>query len=446
MKKIVSFIISFFILFVDFNTSTFSQDNFTIESESVNSGLTNIGFATFNLTSPDFNCTGFLSATKNLNSLHISFLYNTFGNDFSCLIRLLQEDRLDTLQIHLINEPGHRNNRLGDYEYLKTVGSVANYNKLMESNSVKLRQKFANYVEPLKVILDEYMHPGINLIINPGLESNLSDAGGKNLVSWAREEFPEAKIVWNPSTPAPIRRGRTEADFIEGHNLTPRLNAPCIYNMDGTDVSLPTRPALEEVNYQDGTSKNWVQSGNPIFQLIETYANKCEVAFIWAAESNGLDYSSSRFVDPRERNNFIPRKRYKELIKDLEILQTRGKVYPPTYEYSDDDNVILSSCNIIRDKFSDSKKGGNLLKQSEFRERGGVIILPSTYKSVKTIDIVKSNSVVDVYYNSGTYHDGRVLFRSNKSPTHYPLKTYLVFKFNSKNICYKIPNPRIRID
>ena len=128
------------------NRSSSSQDVF---SESTD-GLTNIGYAPFNLTAPKFNCDGFIESLKPLTEIHIAFLYNTFGNDFSCLNRLLADQRLKTLEVNLINEPGHRNNRLGTYEFLYGVGSVNTWNTKLKNRDARLRQKYIDYVKPLQ--------------------------------------------------------------------------------------------------------------------------------------------------------------------------------------------------------------------------------------------------------------------------------------------------------
>ena len=317
------FFVTVFLIFPIFGNTQ------SAEYEIKNSGLTNVGYATFNLTADGFNCDGFFEATKNLNDLHIVFLYNTFGNNFSCLGRILNDDRLKTLEINLINEPGHRNGRLGSYEFLYGVGTVNEFNALMKSRDEKLHKKFSSYVLPLKVFLQENLRPQTTLLINPGLESNLKDVGGKVLVNWARNEFPEARIVWNPLLPSNRRRKSAGADLIEGHGPSPKINSPCVYDMDGTDVSYPNRPALGQPQHKEGVVENWIKSGNPLRAVLEKYANKCEVVFVWTAESNALNYKSNRFVDPRKRNNNISTEMYKTILKDVEYLHTYGKIYTP---------------------------------------------------------------------------------------------------------------------
>lgn len=409
-------------------------------------GLSNVGYAPFNLTSPRFNCNGFFEASKDIETLHIAFLYNTFGNDFSCLERLMNDPRLATLEIHLINEPGHRNNRLGSYEFLATVGTVRQYDAKVRARDAKLKRKLFDYVQPLKAFLDANLKSHTELLINPGLESNLSDTSARILISWTRQLFPDTRVVWNPLKPNPKRLSSVRGDIIEGHNLSPNIAPPCIYNLDGTDVSYPNRPAIGERAYKEGEIKNWVQSGAPLFQLYEAFANECEVAYVWTAESNGINEKQNKFVDPRRRNHNISTAMYKTIFADIKKLQEFGKVYPKGLEYSEEDNSIVSSCDRVLTNFEDGSKTGRLLKQSEFRDRGGVLILNRKFSSVNGATLIKGRRVVDIYSRNGFYKDGRVLFRSRVSPINYPFNTYLVFEHNNQKICYKLPNPRVRLD
>ena len=403
-------------------------------------GLSNVGYAAFNLTSPKFNCDGFINSLEPLSEIHIAFLYNTFGNDFSCLNRLLLDPRLKTLEVNLINEPGHRNNRLGSYEFLYDVGSVSTYNKKLVSRNVRLKNKLTEYVRPLQdVLVNVQSHT--SLLINPGLESNVSANAGRVLISWTRELFPEARIVWNPHRAALTTRKFVGADLIEGHGQHPSIKAPCIYNMDGTDVKYDNRPALGE----DTGTKNYYHSGTPLFQQLEKYANRCEVAFVWTQEGNGLSYKQG-FKEPRKRNHAISGRMYRQIMRDIIAVHKRGKIAPTSDTYTSDDNSLAKTCSTVSDNFEDGLKYGRLLKQSEFPDRGGVLILPPEYRNVQSALLVKGTKVVDVYTNTGPYHDGRPLFRSNKSPTTYPFNTYLTFDASSNKICFKLPNPRIRLD
>lgn len=447
MKKLWSsiiLIVSIFAFAVQTNDAPRSKSDFLAAQEEQR--LTNVAYATFNLTAPKFNCDGFIQATTSLKEIHLSFLYNTFGNDFSCLNRLLQDERVKSLQVHLINEPGHRNNRLGKYEFLHGVGTVNQWNKRMVARDTALKVKLTSYVKPLQDNLEQNLRDDVEFYVSPGLESNLGDRAGRVLVSWTRELFPNARIVWNAYRGSRNTIRPTRADLMEGHGFSPALKAPCIYNMDGLDVAYPTRPALGQLSHQEGGTKNWLQSGAPIFQQMEKYGNRCELSFLWTQESNGLSYKRGGFVDPRKRNHNIPTSTYRMIMRDIIRVHKRGVVYSESIPYVPEQSVIESTCQVLTDKFEDGDKYGNLLKQSEFRERGGVLILKKEYSTVSNVKLVYKNSVVDTYNNTGAYKDGRVLFRSNRSPTTYPLHTYLVFDFRGKRNCYKIPNPRIRLD
>jgi hypothetical protein len=412
-----------------------------ISSVAIAQGLPNVGYATFNLTANKFNCEGYIKSIAPLEELHIAFLYNTFGNNFSCLERLLADPRLKTLEVNLINEPGHRNNRLGKYEFLYNVGSVATWNKKLVAKDVALKQKYVNYVKPIQNVLSQHLQPHTTLMINPGLESNVSATAGRVLIAWTRDLFPNARIVWNPHKASLSTRRIVNADLVEGHGLYPALKEPCVYNMDGADVKYANRPALGE---NSGT-KNYFHSGAPLFQQLEKYANRCEVAFVWTQEGNGLSYKQG-FKDPRTRNHFIPTSMYNQIMRDIIAVQKRGRIAPKSDTYTAKDNSVVSSCSIVSSNFEDGLKYGRLLKQSEFPDRGGVLILPTEFRSVKTAKIIKGTKIVDEFRNTGPYHDGRPLFRSNLSPTNYPVNTYLVFNKQNVRYCYKLPFPRIRLD
>lgn len=435
MKKLFGSFVSIFIFLA---VSTQAQDS-ALEKSS--QGLTNVGYAPFNLTANNFNCDGFIESLQPLKEWHISILYHTFGNNFQCLERLMSNSRLKTLQIHLINEPGHRNRRLGPYEFLYSISSPSEYDRLLKRHDQKLKQRFVKYVVPLQNMLENNLQPHTELLISPGLESNISAAGAKTLVSWTRPLFPNARIVWNPHRASLSTRKFVKADLIEAHGQFPPLKAPCIYNMDGTDVKYRNRPALGE----DSGVKNYFHSGTPLFQQMEKYANRCEIAFVWTQEGNGLRYDQG-FRDPRKRNHNISTKMYKQIMTDIIRVHRRGQIAPISDTYTALDNYPVSMCNVISSNFEDSPKSGNLLKQSEFPDRGGVLLLPKNFSNVSSAKLYKGKTVVDTYNKTATYHDGRPLLRSEISPTKYPFNTYLVFNSNSTKYCYKLPNPRIRLD
>lgn len=282
--------------------------NTFFQTTSTKKKILNVGRAPYNLTSPKFNCRAFLSSVDDLEELHIAFLYNTFGNKFDCLKTLLYDPRLKTLEVHLINEPGHRNNRLGRYEFLYRYGE-SEYEDLLEKRNRKLRKRFKRYIRKIKRVLDEHRQPYTKLLISPGLESNVNERAGKTLVRWTRKNFPKAKVVWNPLYPT----GRANADYLEQHTKRPLAFPPCIVDLDGTDISFKRRVSW----VKRAGDNNYIEAGPELQRYIEKYSKKCEVVFLWVMEDNGI--ADSRFVDPRKRNHRNKKKIYDLIARQIKI-------------------------------------------------------------------------------------------------------------------------------
>lgn len=415
-----------------------------------NTGLTNVGLGVFALASPKFKCSKFLNSLDDVEDIHIAWLYNTFGNDFDCLKNLLHDPRLQTLETNLINEPGHRNRRLGKYEFLSGVGSPNDYDRKLKKHDLKLRAKFFKYVAPLQKLLNEHLQPTTQCLINPGLESNVSDTAARTLIRWTRIAFPNCRVVWNPLKASPGRRKKAEADLIEGHGPNPNVNAPCLTNLDGTDINFPSRKAGAAIAHEKDESvpKNYLNSGNALQQHLEEYANKCEVAFLWVGEYNCL-FPEKPWTDPRKRDcGSSEVSRVNSLVvKELLTAHRQGKIAPKEFEYTDAELLAFADCDEIKNP-NDGYKKGFLIKQSEFSDRGGVILPPERFRADK-IYIQHKDVIVDKYQLTGSFgHDssGRQLWRSNKSPLKYPFKVAIKLIDGNRKVCYKTDNPRIRND
>lgn len=395
--------------------------------------ISNVGRAPFSLTAPGFACTKFLRSIRRLPVWHIAFLYNTFGNNYRCFNKLARSSKLVTVEINLINEPGHRNRRLGSYEFLHGISSPKKYQGLLLKEDPKLRKKFAKYVKPLKEKL-KVLNPSVQCLINPGLESNVSDKAGQTLVKWSREEFPNCRIVWNPMLAATHSTGYAGADLLEGHGQNPPLKDACILNLDGTDISFPKRKSKNPEG-------NFIESGNSLQQLITTYSSRCEIVFLWTVEDN-CNYDS-RFIDPRKRNCSRAAPIFALTAKEAEIAMKRIKVYVP-YEWTPEEDFSLNNCNSFKSA-QDGNKRGFLLKQSHFSNRGGVIITPNEIKA-SSMQVFYKGKVIDSYRSDGKYLDGRPMWRSDKTPLSYPLHVVIKAKTNDGLVCYKIDNPKARND
>lgn len=440
MKRIILFLILFLSVIFGQSTNVFDYAQSVDLATRKDDGLTNVGLAPFAIAHRRFQCKKFLQAVDQLDYLHIAWLYHTFGKKYGCLRTLMHDPRLETLETNLINEPGHRNRRLEKHEFLYGISSPQKYDRLLKSRNKKLRKKFFKYVAPLQKLLADNLQPHTQCLINPGLESNVSDRAGKVLVEWTREAFPNCRIVWNPLKAAPGRREKAKADLIEGHGHTPNVKAPCLTNLDGTDISFPQRKSNAEKNYTIG-HKNWINSGASLQQHLEAYANRCEVAFLWVAEFNCIDPNlrPGGFEPPLKRKCVTGR--IHELVaNEAKRAHRNGKRHPVKFMWDEVDESSFQGCTAIR-KPADGSKKGFLLKQSEFSDRGGVVIAPIKASNAK---IIHRGRVIDTYKFQGRYHsEPRYLYRSNKTPLKYPFKVAVKF---SNGICYRVNNPRVRND
>lgn len=420
-------------------------------NQQVETKLVNVGRAPFALASPKFDCNGFIRSLENLDFLHVAWLFNTFGTDYRCLTRLLDDQRLITLQTNLINEPGHRNRRLERHEFLFSVKTPKEYDRLLRAKNASLKRRFDRYVKPLQDLLASRLQPRTECIINPGLESNVSPQAGKVLVSWAREAFPYCKIVWNPIAKAGTTQG-TGANLVEQHGWFPVFSTHnCTFNNDGSDINFPGRKAASAIKHEKNPAspKDYLNAGNALQSALEEYANQCKVIYVWTAEDNCFDYNkqTAPWMPPLKRgckngpvNGLV--------AKEVETVHRNGVRAPKTSEYSELEESSFRGCSVIRSP-KDGAKSGFLLKQSEFSKRGGVILTPRILNNARRITIVHRGRIIDTYQRSGIFSkdsDGRGLWRSSKSPLSYPLKVAIKIERGSETICYRVDNPRIRND
>jgi hypothetical protein len=396
----------------------------------------NVGRGVFSLMSPSFNCNEFMKSVRRLPVLHIAALYNTFGNDFRCWDRLAQDPRLQTVELNLINEPGHRNGRLGKYEFLHGIESPAEYDRLLRSRNPRLKARFVKYVQLAKRKV-ESLPANVQCLINPGLESNVSSQAGAVLMEWTKEQFPSCRTVWNPLSATKRKTSVIKgADLVEGHGPYPPLTTSCVANLDGTDISFPERPST--------LKDDSIESGRPLMQYVASYASRCEVVFLWTVEDN-CNFTT-KFIDPRARNCRGAGKVFHLVGREVEKAMKSIRQHS-SYPWTNSENESLNSCDIVKDS-SDGFKKGFLLKQSEFRDRGGVVLLPPGI-TARGVQILSKGKVIDTYRASGKYeHDGsdRQMVRSLTSPVTYPFHVVVKAKTDRGVLCYKIDNPNERND
>lgn len=420
--------------------------------ETVQRKLVNVGRAPFAIASERFQCKKFMRSLNKLDFLHISWVYNTWGDDYDCLKELMNDERLITLQTHLINEPSHRNKRLEPHEFLYNIESPHVYSQLLVNRDKKLKRRFQKYVEPLQNFLYENLQPQTECLISPGLESNTWPDAMRVLVHWTREAFPMCRVVWNPVNMSHTTVENTRADLLEKHTWFPQFNTKqCTFNNDGSDINFPNRKSIEATKHEQNpnTIKNYLNVGVPLQSALEEYANRCEFVFLWVMEDNCYAYNDDQNPWPKPSERSCDSSNiYRLTAKQVENVHQNGVKEPEKFVYSKKEKSSFSDCDEIRNP-NDGFKKNFILKQSEFADRGGVIILPRDLTRSSSITVVHKNKIIDTYSYSGKYtsdNSNRDFWRSQKTILQYPLKVAIKIKHQGRNICYKVNNPRIRND
>lgn len=246
----------------------------------------NVGRAPYALQSETFDCQGFLNSLNGVENLHIAFVWNTFGLNNDCLLSLINDPRLKSLEIHLMNECCHRRGDCPPHEFLARISTPAEYNKLLLAHDPLLTMQLQEYMAPIRQFLDANLKPGTKCYISPGLESNISSQAMGWLNQITGDMFPNCALVQSGGG-AP-----NNTNYDEGHGSNPSLNPPCFANLDGTDVDFPGRPSI--------TPDNDIAYRN-LYKYIKKYATKCEVVFLWSQDDN-CKYSATHFAtNQRER-------------------------------------------------------------------------------------------------------------------------------------------------
>lgn len=251
-----------------------------------------VGFSAFAIQSESWDCDGFLAAIDRIEEWHIAMLWRTFGENNSCLDRVLASPKLKSLQIHLINEPCHRRDpgtrgACNSHEFLFGI-SRGDWEWRLKQNDPNLINQFQDYAFTVANYLDEKLRNGVECFISPALESNLDDSTAiQNLVDATRLVFPNCKVVWNPVNGLAIEN----ADFRETHSNSGPIPSPCVKNLDGQDISFDQRPS--------GANNQMHESG--IFDYFERTRN-CEMSLLWTVESNCQPPQATIAQNPRERD------------------------------------------------------------------------------------------------------------------------------------------------
>ena len=374
-------------------------------------------------------CEAMMEGFKDVRELRLSVLWYTFGTNLSCLDKWASDPRPKMLQVHLINEVCHRNNRCGDYEVFKKL-SLEQYRNKLKARDEALLARIRTNILP---VADWYArNPSVQCRLTGGLESNLDKSAYIALTDSLKPLFPDrCKWVWNPVNNNRFNRGPIPGFIHELHGDDSEIKSPCIVNMDGVDADLPVRPAI--------VAPKIAYSELPRFLASSA---SCEAKFLWIAEFNGIGRGS--FIDPRKRTNWPTSKIMNQLNKQIVF---HVEPAPPWDAEAD---KAKEGCQTFL-KVPDGSKRNFLWKQSEpaVLGRGAVAFLPTSYnkRSIDTqkVYVMKGSKKIATAYEKSRYtEDGsnRQFFRFKKLAKDFPYNVVVHYG----NICAVVENPKIRVD
>lgn len=267
----------------------------------------NLGYAPYGMLSDHWDCGAQQKADAELSELRIAILWNTFGTNTACLKTYLADPRLKAIEIHLINEVCQRRGSCGSYEFLFGTDS-ATYNRDLKNKDPVLLTRIKSYFKEPANFLAAHLKAGTTCYISPGLESNLDTAAAKVLLQQASEVFPNCKIVWNPVNNSRAAKPISGAVF-EQHGPGAVLSLPCIANLDGVDLSYPSRSAILPQNFPSTD-----------LPLVANRFRSCDINFLWIAEYNGIKSKTS--PDPRQRRLFPDQATFELVSGSIKMLQS----------------------------------------------------------------------------------------------------------------------------
>jgi len=267
----------------------------------------NLGYAPYGMMSDRWNCALQRNADIELSELRIAVLWNTFGMNTSCIKEYLADPRLKAIEIHLINEVCQRRGTCGNYEFLYGV-SITEYRNALRRKDPDLLARIKNYFKVPAELLAANLRPGTSCYISPGLESNVDLVAAEVLQQQAKEIFPNCRIVWNPVNNS-VAAKPIPGTVFEQHNPEASLPSPCITNLDGYDISYPSRGAILPQNIP-----------STYLPEIAKRFRSCDINFLWIAEYNGIP-SSRMMPDPRKRGAFPTESTFRLVIDSLNTLK-----------------------------------------------------------------------------------------------------------------------------
>lgn len=191
----------------------------------------NWGLDLIGLLSPRFRCNEVIESLEG-RRFQLGWLHHSFGNDVSCLKRLVALPGFEGARIHLINETCARNRTCARHEYLAGL-SPRTFEKRLTNDPV-FRKRISQVAKRAYAFYVKHFNPDsrfwVGLSLSPSLETQLSSKAFRLLANIVGAEWPGVVIVYNP-----LSKGRIRGYTSELHGVGARLTAPCIVSLDGSE-------------------------------------------------------------------------------------------------------------------------------------------------------------------------------------------------------------------
>lgn len=215
-----------------------------------------------------FDCDAARSIWSGSHTITTGWLEQSFGRACKCADQLLQSDKDKIIRVHLINSPCVRNKRCGAHEILAGE-SIESASRKINTKNRRLFIRFSAVTQRLKRRIAN-ANRTLQCYVSACLECDLWPSARRVLRNYLSNHLSGCSIVDNPN------HGRCiKGTICEKHGSAPKLNSPCIADLDGTDGNFVDLKA-----YQRKT-------------------RKCDMRFFWEPTLNCVDRTP--FIDPKSR-------------------------------------------------------------------------------------------------------------------------------------------------
>lgn len=256
-----------------------------------------LGFSSFAATNPNFPCSRFLRIQKASHKPFMTILYSTFGDDYSCVARFLEQSKTKDhlLQIHLSNETFRRwRGRGTEHEMAPRMGVLA-YNNALKVKNPRILMAIRDRVRDVQARIAPLMNQNTQVIISTGLEDNYDTKAYYVVKSQLRRAKWPFLIGRNPLASCDVV---SPSDYCELHSTNAYFsNVRCIWNNDGNAIGVAKQSSM-----------------------LEKYG-RCFAGAFWSAGAQGV--FGGDFILPRSRHFRISRRDVNEYRRAIHITQRK---------------------------------------------------------------------------------------------------------------------------